>query len=46
MTMNLTRCGSLVLDFDSDCKLIGIEVTGPASTALRPDVIADATQHR
>jgi uncharacterized protein YuzE len=33
---------SLVLDFDGDGKLVGIEVTGPASDALRPDAIAAA----
>jgi uncharacterized protein YuzE len=39
---------SLVLDFDSNGKLVGIdvEVRGPASKVLRPDLIASATTHR
>jgi hypothetical protein len=36
---------SLVLDFDSDGKLVGIEVRGPALKVLRPDLIASATTH-
>jgi len=36
--------GSLALDFDSDGRLVGIEVFGPASQALRPDILLEATR--
>jgi uncharacterized protein YuzE len=35
---------SLALDFDTDGRLVGIEVFGPASHALRSDVLDAATQ--
>jgi uncharacterized protein YuzE len=35
---------SLVLDFDSDGKLVGIEVSGPASHVLRDDLLAAAVR--
>jgi Protein of unknown function (DUF2283) len=35
---------SLVLDFDGDGRLVGIEVIGPAANVLRPDLIAAAGQ--
>jgi uncharacterized protein YuzE len=35
---------SLALDFDSDGRLVGIEVLGPASAALRADVLLEAVR--
>jgi len=35
---------SLALDFDGDGRLVGIEVFGPASQALRPDLLLEATR--
>ena len=35
---------SLVLDFDPDGRLVGIEVTGPANRVLRAELLDDAEQ--
>ena len=34
--------GSIVLDLDSDGRLLGIEITAGADTVLRPELLADA----
>ena len=36
--------GSLVLDFDSDGHLVGIEVRGRAERVLRPELLSAAQQ--